>query len=254
MRYTIEGFSQTKAQEKGLDCIDLLILRWFVDFSPVAKKDVIDGREYSLISYQKILDDLPLLGIGRRAVASRISKLASANILNPRMTNEFKGKKGTFTVCAYGPEYGEMVGGCCSNDRGGAIQTAPEDESIRNKSTKDKIDRIDKNALRKRALRTIDPLTEFLVEKNAISGSDPYLEEFDRRIRELIQEHGYEVVRSAVYRAAAECRTRDDQGKPIENRACYVRASIENGCRLLTKINMRTSIFEEMEREERGKR
>ena len=32
MKYTIEGFSQQAAHELGLDALDLIILRWFVDF------------------------------------------------------------------------------------------------------------------------------------------------------------------------------------------------------------------------------
>ena len=64
MRYTIEGFSQTEAikfrrieivkDSKGndkekvvtLDCTDLVILRWFVDFWPRMMKVEIGGRRW----------------------------------------------------------------------------------------------------------------------------------------------------------------------------------------------------------------
>lgn len=120
------------------------------------------------------------------------------------------------------------------------------DKSNKEVLKKDRIDRIDKSA--NRARMPLEPLTEYLVEKGAVDRSDPYLREFDRRVSDLIGEYGYEVVRSAVYRAAAECRTADEAGNPIENRGCYVRASIENGCRLLKRINERTTMTEEIER------
>ena len=31
MKYTIEGFSQKVAKDLGLDALDLIILRWFIE-------------------------------------------------------------------------------------------------------------------------------------------------------------------------------------------------------------------------------
>ena len=81
MKYTIEGFSQEYALtlkkniitkygvEKTIkiDFTDLVILRWFVDFYPNMKKMIIDGKEYVWLSHKKLLNDLPLLDISKRA-------------------------------------------------------------------------------------------------------------------------------------------------------------------------------------------
>ena len=47
MKYTIEGFNQKEVLELGnLDVIDLVILRWIVDFEPKMAKKEIDGEIY----------------------------------------------------------------------------------------------------------------------------------------------------------------------------------------------------------------
>ena len=82
MKYTIEGFNQKAAMnitaEKDgktlkLDCTDLIILRFFVDFYPNMTKKIIDGKEYAWVNYQHILDDMPLLNIGKKMLSERFS-------------------------------------------------------------------------------------------------------------------------------------------------------------------------------------
>ena len=71
MKNTIEGFSQRyattlrktvikrgKETEIKIDCTDLVILRWFVDFYPNMRKMIIDGREYAWLTHNKIMEDL----------------------------------------------------------------------------------------------------------------------------------------------------------------------------------------------------
>ena len=70
MKRTIEGFSQEyaatlkkkvkikqrgeeKEKEVKIDCTDLVILRWFVDFFPNMKKMIIDGKEYAWLTHKK---------------------------------------------------------------------------------------------------------------------------------------------------------------------------------------------------------
>ena len=70
MRYTIEGFSQEYAMtlrkkvikrnkeiEIKIDCTDLVILRWFVDFYPNMKKKIVDRREYAWLTHNKLKND-----------------------------------------------------------------------------------------------------------------------------------------------------------------------------------------------------
>ena len=82
MKYTIEGFSQEKAIELGLDLEDLLILRWIVDFSPKMSKQVIEGKEYFWVKYQALLQDIPILNFkSKDRLYRKMKSLVNKNIL-----------------------------------------------------------------------------------------------------------------------------------------------------------------------------
>jgi hypothetical protein len=83
MKYNIEGFSQEKLIELGLDAIDAHILRWFIDFRDTEKmKTVISNKKvWYWVNYTGIMNDLPILNINKRAIQRRFMKLVKANIL-----------------------------------------------------------------------------------------------------------------------------------------------------------------------------
>lgn len=124
MRYTIEGFSQTEAvkfrrtetvkrknprtgvyEDKeavvALDCTDLVILRWLVDFWPRMMKVEIGGVQYAWLSYKDAIQDMPLLGVKKAAFALRLKKMVSFGIL----THKTVKSNGTFSYYGFGPEY-----------------------------------------------------------------------------------------------------------------------------------------------------
>ena len=101
MEYTIHGFSQEIAlgfrkeiETNGkktiikLDCTDLLLLRWFVDFYPQTNKENIDGKEYGWISYEKVLEDLPLLDLGIKIIYNKFEKMTEFGILEHKHVKE----------------------------------------------------------------------------------------------------------------------------------------------------------------------
>ena len=53
MRYNIEGFSQIKLQSLGLNNIDALLLRWFLDFSSKNSMKTIksNNKTYFWVNY-----------------------------------------------------------------------------------------------------------------------------------------------------------------------------------------------------------
>lgn len=118
MKYTLEGFSQEAAlamratiTENGrtktikLDCTDLIILRWIVDFFPCMKKTIINGAEYAWVSYDALLEDLPLLDLGKRALFDRLRKMETLGILK----HETVRNKGTFSYYAFGENYDSLI-------------------------------------------------------------------------------------------------------------------------------------------------
>ena len=132
MRYTIEGFSQeyamtlkkTVATSKGektikIDCTDLVILRWFTDFYPNMRKTIIDGREYVMVAHSKLLEDLPMIDISKRAFIDRMQKLVDFGILDYQLVK----KGGTFSFYAFGENYIHLVDDGRSNAQGVCTQT-----------------------------------------------------------------------------------------------------------------------------------
>ena len=118
MKYTIEGFSQEyaitlrkyverngKQTEIKIDCTDLVILRWFVDFYPKMKKMIIDGKEYAWLSHKKLVEDLPLIDISKRAFIERIQKLVEFNVLEYKLIKE----NGTFSLYTFGSNYNGLI-------------------------------------------------------------------------------------------------------------------------------------------------
>lgn len=119
MKYTIEGFNQEYAltltkkvplsngKEKiiRVDCNDLVILRWFVDFYPKMMKTEIDGKQYAWVKYQALLEDLPLLNIEKRMLFERLQKLVDFGILSH---NNIK-SGGNLSYYGFGENYINLI-------------------------------------------------------------------------------------------------------------------------------------------------
>ena len=168
MKYTIEGFSQAyamtlkkevevngKTKTIKIDCTDLVILRWFVDFYPNMKKIDVDGVQYAWLTHKKLLTDLPLIDISKRAFIERMQKLVELGILSYKLLKE----GGTFSLYGFGENYKNLINddtkidGVCaqpdtgytfeqhrgirSNDIGGDVQTYNKDTSINDSSIND---------------------------------------------------------------------------------------------------------------------
>jgi len=143
MKCSIEGFSQEyavtlkkkviingKEVERKIDCTDLVILRWFVDFYPKMKKMEIDGNQYAWLTHSKMVEDLPIIDINKRAFSERLQKLVDFDILTYKLVKE----GGTIALYGFGKNYINLVcsseGVVRSNDIGGCVQTTYKDISI----------------------------------------------------------------------------------------------------------------------------
>ena len=118
MKFTIEGFSQEyaltlqkeiivngKKKRIKVDCNDLVILRWFVDFYPKMMKVEIEGKQYAWIKYQALLEDLPLLDIKKRMLFDRLQKLVDFGILSHKSIKS----GGSFSYYGFGENYIKLV-------------------------------------------------------------------------------------------------------------------------------------------------
>lgn len=106
MRQSIMGFNQAfattlsvnKTDKNGktitqkVDYTDLAILRWFVDFQCTGKMTAVDvnGERYFWVGYQKLLEDMPLLNINKRAAFDRLQKLVDLGLLKHHYASDLK--------------------------------------------------------------------------------------------------------------------------------------------------------------------
>ncbi len=197
MKYTIEGFNQAYAMTlkkeievngkivtRKVDCTDLVILRWLVDFYPNMRSMEVDGERYVMVTFGKLQADLPMLDISKRAFSERLQKLADFGVLKYKFIKE----GGTFALYALGENYVNLISspaqGVCvqthtgmrSNDNGVCVQTHTKDTSIINKSILNKT----KEEKERRTERSIDdviaeqdielqePLQDFVKMRKAI--------------------------------------------------------------------------------------
>jgi len=113
MKYTINGFSQTKLLEFKMDLVDSLILRWFVDFRGTDKmvSCIYEGEIYYWVSYKGLIKDIPIIGITSKDVLRRrLKALCEKEIL---INYTQKTRKGSYSMYNLGLEYLELI----SNDK-----------------------------------------------------------------------------------------------------------------------------------------
>ncbi len=106
MKYTIEGFSQEKLMEFGLDVNDAIILRWFIDFKDTGKmsSEIIENDKYYWINYEALLKDLPIMNIKKDTLYRRLKKMESVQILK----HFTKKQGGTYSMYAVDLNYCQL--------------------------------------------------------------------------------------------------------------------------------------------------
>ena len=202
MKNSIEGFNQAYAmtlkkevEQNGklvtrkVDCTDLVILRWLVDFYPKMRTMDVDGERYVMLTFGKLQKDLPLLDISKRALSERLQKLVDFKILKYKFIKD----GGTFSLFAFGENYINLVrstdDGVCaqpttgyavdqqrgmrSTDDGVCTQPTTKDNSIINNSILNKKEKEEKEktindiiAEQKEELQ--EPLREYVKMRKSI--------------------------------------------------------------------------------------
>lgn len=106
MKYTIFGFNQKKAVEYGLDVKDLLILDYVWDMigNPIMQHITKNEVAYVWLMHDKILEDLPILGISKRSLIGYLNKLRDLGlVLVETVHNEnLRGSKSYYAISEKG--------------------------------------------------------------------------------------------------------------------------------------------------------
>lgn len=214
MRYTIEGFSQTEAikfrrteivngKEKvvTLDCTDLVILRWFVDFWPNMMKVEIGGRQYAWLSYKALIEDMPLIGIKKGMLALRLKKLVGFGILSHQTVKS----GGTFSYYGFGPEYVRLIDTNHAKDISDPAQ--PVNEGIPNK-----LDTPQQNVVDQ-----IDPSTKDSSTRKTNNRRKPFVPPTIEEVQAHVEEKGYHFDARQFFDYYEASNWHFKNGKPVKN-------------------------------------
>lgn len=105
VRYTINGLQQQLLVELGLGAADALILRWYIDFRGSGRMtaETVDGHVYYWVSYARVIEDLPILGIKTtKNIARHLDRMVEAGILRKHVKRKLAG---TYSMFAIGENY-----------------------------------------------------------------------------------------------------------------------------------------------------
>lgn len=108
LKYTIEDFNQEKLIKLGLDLVDAMILRYFIDFMNTKKMKarVVEGECYYWLSYDAVIKEFPILNLNTRdSVYRRFKKLVEAGVLKHVTIRE----NGTYAFYTVGEKYEELL-------------------------------------------------------------------------------------------------------------------------------------------------
>lgn len=107
MQNSFLGFSVSKMMDLKLDMKDVAILRYFIDFTETEKRnlEIIDGNKYYWVSYRLMEDEMPHLGLGKRAIMLRMLRLRDLGIL----LHYTKKDGGTYSFYNLGPKFNELT-------------------------------------------------------------------------------------------------------------------------------------------------
>ena len=107
MQFSFLGFSTTKIMEFKLDVKDIIILKYFNDFKNTGKMnyEIINGEKYYWMSYQNIENELPFLGLAKRAIMTRMLRMKKLGILK----HYTKKDGGTFSYYALSEKFNELL-------------------------------------------------------------------------------------------------------------------------------------------------
>ncbi|MDU4951333.1 MAG: DnaD domain protein [Clostridium sp.] len=107
MKYTIHGFSQSKAVELGLDNDDLLILRYFIDFKDSGSmvSTIVDDKTFYWVKYEAILEQLPILKLKKDSLYRRLKKMCALGILDHKTVY----RNGSYSFYSIGKTYIDLI-------------------------------------------------------------------------------------------------------------------------------------------------
>lgn len=112
MKYTINGYSQEKLIEYGIDLPSSLILRVIADMytsnSKTLEYKIIDNDKYMWCTYDYLMKQIPILG-AERTLVRKIDSLIEKGILKKQVLFQRKGRTGKYIYVSLGENYNSLT-------------------------------------------------------------------------------------------------------------------------------------------------
>lgn len=112
MKYTINGYSQEKLIEYGVDLSSSLILRVIADmYTGNSKKieyKIIEDDKYMWCTYDYLIEQIPILGT-ERTLIRKIESLIEKKILKKKILSQKKGRTGRYLYISLGENYDSLT-------------------------------------------------------------------------------------------------------------------------------------------------
>ena len=108
MKYTFLGFSQQAIINLGLDDKEVVLLRWFVDFTAGNKKiskRIFDTEVYYWVKYEAVMEEYPMFNFKKDTIYRKLKSLAKKGVLKHKTLKE----GGVWSYYCLGDRYLELV-------------------------------------------------------------------------------------------------------------------------------------------------
>jgi DNA-binding Lrp family transcriptional regulator len=221
VKFTINGFSQERLLEYGLDTVDVLILRYFIDFKDTGEMfaRTIDNSPYYWVKYSNLIKEIPISKIGTAtAMRRRFKKLEDAGILKHYCQKE----GGSYSFYAIGENYKNLISskgatqkfdGCNPKVKGvqpksstGATRKFyPLNRKVRTKYYSIKDSSTKDSSIKYNEKNYIEELWNMYPNKK---GKADYL----KKIPKLLEKHGYEQLVRCIERYDKYVKMKRDTG------------------------------------------
>lgn len=176
MKETILGIDQAFAIEHNLDVVDVMLVAVIKDKmqSENTKKMTFEGKRYVWVSYQDVLDHLPILNIKKRRLATRLDVLCEKGVLE----KYFDKNAGCYTYFRLSEKRQGVVagktGGCRSADKGVVTGATNKELPVNKQPVSSKEKDITKVISKKKETTTADFNNEIEVFKNSVDSDQEF--------------------------------------------------------------------------------
>ena len=197
MKEKVLGYPQSAALKMGLDVIDLMLVALVKDklSSAKTKKYESGGKLYVWVSYQSVIDWLPILKMQKRSLARRMGRLCRMGILDTYCDRH----DGSYTYYRF-VGVTESPAGCDEKSRGAGMKSPDKESTViidtvsskeKDDKKKDAVEEFERVFLETTEKMKTDELVAMMLSGYHISDLDALFTEWRRHIIKNLKQKSF---------------------------------------------------------------